>query len=304
MFRTFVAALVAAVATAGAAQSADPAVMTVFSLPHGAFFENVDTAADGRLLVTDYTNRAILAVTPGGREAGFANLDVHPAGILATATGAVVTAHGKSFVEGPDFVTTQQFLVLDRRGAIVRRVAAPDARFLNGLVRLPTGDILAADSIAGVIWHFDPATGAVKPWLSDPQLLPDPAQPPGRPGANGLKVRGGWLYISNTSRGTLYRIALKGGSPAGALTTYANVGPIDDFAFDRDGSIVFSTHGAALNRLAADGKAVKPVIRDGCDSCTSVAFGGSGKARAIYVLTTGNFVTGGKEPARVLRIRP
>jgi sugar lactone lactonase YvrE len=159
-----------------------------------------------------------------------------------------------------------------------------------------------ADSAAGAIWRFDPATGALALWQRDDAYAPDPAVQPFRPGVNGLKFFDGALYASNTSRGALYRVALAGdGAPAGMPVRWAAPGPIDDFTFDEDGAAYAATHGATLLRVTADG-AVEPVLREGCDACTSVAFAGEGAARKLYVLTTGNLLEGGDAPARVLAV--
>jgi sugar lactone lactonase YvrE len=233
----------------------------------------------------------------------FATLSAHPVSILAIGDGFLVSAHGKPFVSGPGFVETQQFLLLDGEGREIASFPAPDARFLNGMVRHAGGTVLIADSIAATIWQVDPKARSMRPWLRDEALAQDPAVKDFKPGANGLKRQGDLLLISNSSRGAITKVAIGGdGNPAGAVTELAKVGAIDDFVVGPQGEIIFATHGAKLQRRAADGTTTT-LLESGCDGCTAVAFvkDGSG-ADALLILTTGGFSEGRKDPARVLRL--
>jgi hypothetical protein len=278
------------------AAAAQPTVIA--SYPNGAFLENLSAGPDGRLLITSYSDKRLLAWSGEGAPVTFAQLEVHPVGILARAGDVIVSAHGAPFTGGPAFLSSNRLLVLDRAGRLVRSIAAPNARFLNGLVALPSGVVLAADSIAGRIWRFDPASGALSSWLEHAELAPDPARPQ-LPGANGLKLRDGWLYVSNSGRGTLSRVKLDGDRPGGAPELVARTGAIDDYAFLPDGSIAAATHGDRLTRIAPGG-AVSDILPTGCGGCTSVApFGPDG---ALVVLTTGKLLEGGKGPAQILKV--
>lgn len=278
-----------------------PAATTIASYPHGAFLENLSVDNKGRLLFTSYINQTLMMWTGRGAPSALAKLDVHPVAVLARAKDIIVSAHGKSFMDGPAFTATNQLLVLDRNGVVQKRVAAPDALFLNGMVEIAPDAILIADSLAGKIWRFNPANGAIDTWLADPLLAADPAQPSQRPGANGLKLHDGWLYISNSARGAIHRVAVSDGASSGPLERYATTGPVDDFTFLADGTIAAATHGSKLIRVGKDGT-VTDILPDGCDSCTSVTR--YGPRHDLIVLTTGNLLEGGKAPVRVLRVRP
>jgi hypothetical protein len=273
---------------------------TIASYPPGAFLENLSTGPAGDLTFTSYMDRTLYRWSGSGAPAALARLPEHPVGVLVRRDDIIVSAHGTSFTEGPGFTATNRMLVLSAAGEMRRSVAAPDARFLNGLVELAPEVVLVADSLAGRIWAFDPRTGALSSWFADPQLAPDPAQAVQRPGANGLKVHDGALYISNSSRGEIYRLRLNGTQPAGSLQVAYRPGPVDDFTFLRDGSIVGTTHGDKLIRISPKG-VVSELMGDGCDGCTSVAE--YGPARDLIVLTTGKLMEGGGLPARVLRLR-
>ncbi len=281
------------------ASAQTPVIAEIASYPPGSFLENLSVSTDGSVAFTSYLDKALMHWPGRGAATRLAALDVHPVGVLHLVETIVLSAHGVPFVAGPAFTATNQFLVLSREGRVLSRTAAPNALFLNGIVALPDGAVLAADSLAGRIWRFEPASGAVSEWLAAAELTQDPAKPPQLPGANGLKLRDGWLYVSNSSRGTLSRLRVTDGKPGGPIEPVATTGPIDDFAFLSDGSIAAATHGARLIRIDAKGVATD-ILAAGCDGCTSVAV--LGNDETLLVLTTGNLLEGGKEPARMLRL--
>lgn len=271
------------------AQAQTAKVETLAAFPHGAFLENLTVAGDGAVTFTSYFDDTLLRLGAAGGPTVFAKLDAHPIAIVATRTGFLITAQGKAFTEGQDFTATDQVLELDSSGAVTKRSPAPEAVFLNGAVALPDGSLLIADSLAGVIWHFDPASGQFAKWLADPMLAPDPAAQGFTLGANGIKIRDGFVYVSNTSRQALYRVAVDDkGQPKGTPSLFAQTGTIDDFTFAADGTIYATSHHDAVLHVAADGK-VSTVLPKGCDGCTSLAFRGEGADQRLIMLTTGNW---------------
>lgn len=286
---------------AGVAAAA-PKVETLASYPHGAFLENLTVGPDQTVYFTSYIGKAVMALSPKGGDRVFAALPTHPVGIIRTGSGFIVTAHRTPFTDAPAFMSTNEILFLGPTGAVVRTIPAPDARFLNGLLEVAPDKVLIADSAAGVIWALKPSTGALSVWLKDEALTVDPAVKPFRPGANGLKLRGGRLYISNSSRGALYSVGVtKDGEPRGKVEVFVKSGQVDDFVFDPKGVMFATSHGATLLKITPKG-AITKVMTEGCDSCTSAAFAVRGGKRQLIVLTTGNFVEGGDAPARVLAL--
>ena len=303
--RTFVLALSTAllVAAPKAAMAQSAGVERLAEYPSGTFLENLDVLQDGRVVFTSYFAKTIEVLDPAGRVRTLASVSAHPVSILATDGGYLVAAHGEPFVSGPRFVETQQLLLLDPEGRELATFKAPDARFLNGMVRHVRARVLVADSIAATIWEVDPQARTVTPWLKDAALSQDPAVTGFRPGANGIKRQGDRLVVSNSSRGTLSTIAVDAnGAPAGPVALLAQVGPIDDFLIGPGAEIIFATHGPALKRRAPDGT-ITTILATGCDGCTAVAlWKGRDGSPALIVLTTGGLREGGKEPARVLRL--
>lgn len=274
---------------------AEPAVLAEY--PSGTFLENLTVQAGGAVTFTSYFARQLGQLETNNRHDVFVELPVHPVGILATETGFIVTAHGIPFTEGSEFTQTQQILTLDADGEIVSSVDLPEALFLNGLTELTTGQVLIADSIAGTIWEFDPATGSVEAWLAHELLTQNPDIPVFAPGANGVKQDGDRLLVSNSGRGAIYEVVLnEDGSAASDPVIIAQTGPVDDFYVD-EGRIVFATHGAALQAIEADGS-ITTLLTEGCDGCTSVVR----RDDAYLVLTTGGLLEGHTDPARILSI--
>ena len=274
---------------------AEPAVLAEY--PSGTFLENLTIETGGTVAFTSYFARQLGQLETSDHHGVFPELPAHPVGILATETGFIVTAHGMPFTEGPEFTQTQQILTLDAAGNVVSSTDVPQALFLNGLTELTTGQVLIADSIAGAIWEFDPATGSVEAWLTHELLTQNPDIPVFAPGANGVKQDGDRLLVSNSGRGAIYEVTLNEDGSAGSdPLIVAEIGPVDDFYVD-DGRIVLTTHGDALQAIEADGS-ITTLLAEGCDGCTSVVRRGD----AYLVLTTGGLLDGHTDPARILSI--
>jgi sugar lactone lactonase YvrE len=134
---------------------------------------------------------------------------------------------------------------------------------------LPDGSYLAADSVAATLWRLDPNNKSGFAWVQHELLAPDPAANGFALGANGLKVVGRDLLISNTSRGALYKLSLVGSAPLGVPNLFAKTGSIDDFIVARDGTIYATTHADAILRISPQGE-VSSVVDVGGDGCTAV----------------------------------
>jgi sugar lactone lactonase YvrE len=268
----FAGALLATVlwGTAGAAE-----LVTVATTPSNGL-EGMDVAADGSIYVTDAMAHVIHRIAPDGTLSTFAKLDVVPQVILLGARGSVVTAQQRD----PDFKAMPApqpgkprgmsassmgmlgavLVELDAHGQVIKRVPGPDGAFFNGIDRFGR-DYLIADSTSGRIWRY--SHGELSTWLKDDALL----GPDGRfPGANGIKVVAGRVYVANTVAGVIYRIGSRAGKPEGALTPVAHVAVPDDFAVARDGTIYLPSQGKVL-RVAPDGSV--STLAEGCTGCDS-----------------------------------
>jgi len=272
------------------------------SYPPGAFLENLEVQADGRLLFTNYPGKTIEQLSPEGETSTFAELTGYPLGLISMADGYLVTANRNSLLLGEDTTEAQQFLLLDRNGNQTGQFDAPQARALNGLVQLDNGTFLAADSVAGTIWRVDPDTQNVSPWLQDASLAPLADQEIYKPGANGLKLRSDGLLVSNTSRGTLSLIRIgEDGNPLGRPELIATVGTIDDFWVKNDGSVLFTTHEASIKSLSPNGD-ITVVATQHLLGNTAIAPYPPNQSDSFIVLTDGGLYFGQQESAKVVLV--
>jgi hypothetical protein len=77
------------------------------------------------------------------------------------------------------------------------------------------------------------------------------------PGANGIMYRSGHIFVSNTDRNRIVRIAILKDHPARTIETAAENLRADDFAFADSGALYIATHPAnTILRLAPDGARV------------------------------------------------
>ena len=76
----------------------------------------------------------------------------------------------------------------------------------NGLATLSARYILVADSAVGAVFRVDASTGKSQIVIQDPTMAPTPVAPFG---VNGLRIRGGCLYYTNSDTSALVRITIQ-----------------------------------------------------------------------------------------------
>jgi hypothetical protein len=192
---------------------------------------------------------------------------MHPVGIISIKQGFLITADNRPAAvsgspppQNPYANVGTEAVLLDKRGKVVKRFPGGPGQFFNGLTQ--AGKIfLIADCIGDTIWKLDLKKDLIEPWLKDDNLRPAP----GRliPGANGIKALGGWVYVSNTTRGNMYRIGIDNkGRPKGSLEVYAAVSGLDDFGITKDGTI-YAPSGNSIVKISPGGQFTKfldPVV--------------------------------------------
>jgi hypothetical protein len=98
------------------------------------------------------------------------------------------------------------------------------------------GLVLIADSLNGVVYRLNVNTGAYSIVIDDARMKYLPGSITNL-GINGVKIRDGYLYWTNTGNPIFSRIPISStGTPTGASQNVANVNNGDDFAFRRDGT--------------------------------------------------------------------
>jgi hypothetical protein len=234
-------------ANAAANPVSNPRILIHYDAAAGEQPENILAEPDGHLIVTLDFVCQIVRLTPDGAQEVLATLPAPPdggAGVPVThtalATGLVRVGDGTihvGYVAGDARFTGIWRLEAD---APLRRVTAlPADSFPNGMaLDERSGALYIADSIRGAIWRAPVSGGDAEVWAAGPELAPLTIL-----GANGLKVHGGYVYVSNSDHKTLLRYPIGRDGAADPAQTVASGHALDDFTFV-DGTDVVA---AALN---------------------------------------------------------
>lgn len=276
-------------ATHGRGPLTDVQVAIHFDLSAGQMPESISVLPDGTAAVTFAAARQVALVTPRGTTRILATLPAPADGGVGTpvlgfplATGIVHTPDGTVYVLYATGTADLTGLWRLRPGHAPQRIAALPADGLpNGLaLDRHSQQLYITDSVLGTVWTVPTTGGTPTEWSSAPELAST-----GFLGANGAKVRGGALWVTNLDRGTLLRIPIRSGNRAGRPQLKASgLAGIDDFTFTGRGDEVL----AALNapntvvRISPDGTSSTVLdAGDGLQNPTSVALRG----RDVYVLS-------------------
>ena len=274
---------------------------TVSEFPVNTFLENIAIDEDGELFVTSFEEGKIYRVTPAGAFKEFAKIGGNAAGIVFDRQGHLLVAG----ITDDKIPTVFQ---IDRNGAVKPLVTLPDAMFLNGMTYLTSNRYLIADSFKGAIWEVSIAEKTAHVWLQHERLSRSEADFPPFPAANGLKIYGNTLYVSNTQRQQLIRIRLSHDFTPGTPELFLTNVNLDDFAFDTQGNLYAATHVYnSVVRIAPDGQITTIAKADqGMTGNTALAFGRtSGDQTSVYVTTNGGMSLPpetGVETAKVVRL--
>ncbi|TVY31377.1 hypothetical protein LOCC1_G008956, partial [Lachnellula occidentalis] len=197
-------------------------------------------------------------------------------------------------------------------GTVLYSIPVPNTQMLNGMAALPDTPhiVLSADSIGGRIFRIDTLTRTVDVAFSDPLIGPGDSSLVTL-GANGLKIRDGYLYFTNSGQGFFGRVAIDGlGNKVGDIETLVQLdgevgfsNAYDDFAFDGSGNAYVALHSYSVLRITPDGQ--QTVFAGGGNSTvfkepTSVALAGDGKA--VFVSTGGTTLDGTVYGGQVIKV--
>ena len=270
-------------------------VRVVATWPAPTFVENLAIA--GSIFASLYSHNRVDRYDPAtGATSPFADLPAPPMG-LAFDAGGSLWATGGTF----------------RKGLAIWKIG-PDGSvqhwtdlLVNGCTLHPNGyTLLACESLTGRVLAIDlHEPGRWSAWLTDERLKPNHPQ---FPGANGIKIRDGWAWVSVSGRRLILRTPLQPDGRPGPIETAATHVLADDFAFGASGSLYIATHpeqtvfrlDAAGNRTTVAGP------KQGAVGTTACAFGRApGDENALYVTTDGGMVApyeGAVQEAKLLRL--
>ena len=275
---------------------------TVATWKAPAFLENVAIDAEGAVFVTVYSHYRVDRYDPATRAtATFAEVPEPPMGLAFDANGVLWMTAG-TLRKGPAYVYR-----VERDGAVRQWCELSDALFINGCTMHPNGrTLLVCESASGRILAIDlDKPGRCDVWLQGDRLKPIV---PGYPGANGIKIREGWAWISVSGRRLMVRVPIKPDGSAGDIEIAATRLSADDFAFGMSGAVYVTTHPEhTLVRLEPSGaRTTLAGPEQGMVGSTACAFGRApGDEKALYVTTDGGFLIpheGGIQDAKLVRI--
>jgi sugar lactone lactonase YvrE len=281
-------------------QWAPVASEVVVSWPQGHFAENVAVDPEGFVYVSLHSHNRIDRFDPKTRKVEeFARL-------TAPAAGLAFDAAGSLWVTGGAVGQAPGYIWRIASGRPEPWVEIPDAIFMNGCTpHLDGRTLLVCESVTGRILAIDQKDKRWGVWLQDDRLRPKAAK---TPGANGIKLRDGWAWISVTDHDRIVRSKIAADGSAGAMEVVAENLRADDFAFGESGTAYIATHPAqTVLRLHPDGKRETIAGPDeGAAGSTACAFGrGAEDCKSLYVTTTGGLrypYRGVVQDAKLLRL--
>lgn len=284
---TATAAAVLSIPAPAHAQSTGARVLVHLDAAKGQQPENIALEPDGSADLTFAYSGQVGRVSPAGKLTIIAQVPV-------PADGDVPGSHRKIFLgglvraaDGTRYVavstgTAATGIYRFRPGRKPARISKlPATAFLNGMAA-DHGRLYVADSLNAKVWQLPIRGGKAKTWATGGPLTAKP----GGFGPNGLKVRGGTVWVSNMDAGTLIRFR----RPGAPVIVAKDLGPIDDFAFRPDGEVLAAINQESrLTLIGRHGTRTVLTSADGLSNPTSVAVRGS----RVYVADAAYF-TGGE----------
>ncbi|MFJ5924376.1 hypothetical protein ACIQF6_17435 [Kitasatospora sp. NPDC092948] len=229
----------AAAATGAAATRLDRAHLVAhFDVTAGQTAENIALEPDGSADITFSVSHQIAHVTLDGRTRVLATLPTPPDGGVNTpvfgqpiATGIARGQDGTLYVlyVAGSADLTGVWRLAPGSSAPEHIAALPADSIPNGMaLDGRTGTLYIADSNLSTIWTVPTTGGAATRWATAPELGPTADDL----GANGLKLHGDAVWVTNTSHGTVLRVPIgRNGRPGAVETRATGLGPVDDFDF-------------------------------------------------------------------------
>jgi len=274
-------------------------VTVLCRFPQPAFIENIVGDDQGNLFVTSVNEGKVYKVNPAGHTEVYAKMEGRLAGIVPIDERTFLC--GGWAADG-----TPTLYLLDAQQRLIPRLAVPEALFLNGIAEWMPGDFLICDAYAGLLWKYDLDSNQVIPWLRHELLTRVDSNNP-MPAANGIKIQGQTIFVSNTARNLLLTIPLVGGLP-GEPAIFLDEVNLDDFAIDGNGTIYATTHIFNSVIEIKPGKQISVIagVEQGLAGSTAAMLGRTGKDRRILYVTTNGGLSlppaNGLEDGKIVKI--
>lgn len=273
---------------------------TVWEFPSGTWVENLAIRQNGQILVTLLNLPDIYQVdptlaTPATLVYSFENYlsvagitelgsDIFYAVVGNFSTAAITTGPGSYSVWRIDL---NGFVPGGKSPPATLIADFPESIFFNGMTSLcPTSDLLLiADSRGGDIWSVNVNTGDIEIVTTD--TLMEPEATGEDIGINGVKVKNGAVYFTNTDQSLLGKVPIEsnGAVTGSASTVVASLVGADDFVFDAAGDVLFA--GDDELRFTAIGTSTFTTLSNDTllEGSTAVQF--ASDSSTVYVTTNG-----------------
>lgn len=269
--------------------------------PAGTFIENVYAEVDGSILVSVHSAGEIQRWRGDREISTLVKLPASPTSMNAHPDGGLVVLGG-TVGSSPQFAWH-----VTSAGRMSPIVAVDGALFFNGSTPFRRNHLLAVDAILGRIYDIDLRARSASVWF-DHDLLRKVTAEPMLPGANGIKIFGRYVYVSNTDRALFLRIPFDSEGTPGEIESVAERLRADDFAFDRSGNAFLTTHiHNSILRLTPAGARINVAgVDDGMAGSTAATFGVTPEtSSSLFVTTTGGVLApynGIRQQAKLIQV--
>jgi sugar lactone lactonase YvrE len=177
-----------------------------------------------------------------------------------------------------------------------RIAALPVDSFANGLTFDDNGNLYIADSNLGRIWRIARGGSHATVWAQSRLLLPTGASYKNfpLPGANGIKVHAGVVYVTNTATEDVLGIPIRRNGAAGQITVRFRGLQGDDFAFAASGDMYIAENPLSkLVRVTPTGRIdTVATANDGLQNPSAAAFDPRpGRRTRLFVTNSAYFGT-------------
>lgn len=303
-----------------------PPVEIIYEFPPGISLENIAVRRNGQILTTVLSAPKIYQVDPTSKKREPILLYTFPANLVAgiaelqpdvfyVATDDTTAANPFAGVPGSLAIWKVDLRRFSpplggKSAEVTKIVTIPQAQVLNGLAVLDhrKGLLVIADPLLGRIWRVNVYTKEIKIFTDDPLAKAGPnAVPP--IGVNGIKVRHGAVYWSNSLRNIIARINVDSDGTAKGPAVVVATGSrgIDDFAIGPNGAFFAAEPIASDLAYAPAVGGELQLITNITLSPTAVAFGRrSDDAQSVYLSSTGgslaDFASGTPTRGRILKV--
>ena len=306
-------------------QTLDPLLTThvVYQFPLPTWIENLAVRSNGQILLTILTKPELYLLDPANPEKvtlvhTFSEVGIL-SGIVEVEDDVFYVAGGNYSLEtfkgehssGRIWEVDMKSFDTDSKATIKEIAHLTGSGLLNGMEALKYSEnaILLADSEVGCVWKVNVKDGKIEKVIDVDEMKPPPP-PELQLGINGLKVRDGYLYWTNTAKQLFCRVTIdEDGEAHGDPQILETDTLVDDFCFDKKGNAWLAQHGLNVigvvkvggGVITAAGKADELTIA----GSTACQFGRKGDEHILYVATCGGLsapVDGKMEGGKVVAV--